>query len=167
MGSKLAVAVVASFLAAPWSAASLVAQARSVVVPPLLALSLNGLDFGTLLRGVPASVGALDARRAGLFEIQGPPGTSVRVELALPAAMSASGGALLPLSFGPRDGYADLSRGWPPQGSAFDPHAPVIGSLGSDGRLYLRLGGTALPERSQAGGDYRATVFMTVYDLGM
>jgi hypothetical protein len=132
---------------------------------PLHALALNELDFGTVFPGIPASVSASDPHHAGLFQVTGPKGASVRVEFVLPGALAA-GGALLPLAFGPRDGYADFSRGRPPRGLSFDPHAPVIGSLGPNGSLYLRLGGTALPERTQPGGEYRATIFMTVYDVG-
>jgi hypothetical protein len=167
MGSKLAVAVLALSATVPWCPSPLGAQARTQVVPPLLALALNELDFGTVFPGIPLSVPVHDPRNAGLFEVQGPPGASVRVEFILPGALAASGGGLLPVAFGPRDGYADFSRGRPPRGLSFDPHAPVIGSLGPNGRLYLRLGGTALPARTQPGGDYRATIFMTVYDLGM
>jgi hypothetical protein len=167
MGRKLVVAVLAVSATMPWGASPLGAQARVQVVPPLVALSLNALDFGTVFPGIPASVPVHDPRNAGLFEVQGPPGASVRVEFLLPGALAASGGALLPVAFGAGDGYADFSRGRPPRGLVFDPHAPVIGVLGPNGNLYLRLGGTALPARTQPGGEYRATIFLTVYDLGM
>ena len=166
MRSKVAVAVLAASLAMPWGASPLGAQVRTHPVPPLLALSLNELNFGTVFPGIPSSVSPSDPRSAGLFEVQGPPGACVRVELILPAALAAGGGALLPVAFGPRDGYADFSRGHPPRGQIFDPHAPVIGALGPNGRLFLRLGGKALPARSQPGGDYRGTIYLTVYDLG-
>jgi hypothetical protein len=166
MGSKLAVAALAMFATVPWCPIPLRAQVRPVATPPLLALALNDLDFGSVLPGIPVSVAVSDARHAGLFEVRGPAGASIRVEFVVPGALTASGGALLPLVFGLRDGHADFTRGGPGGGLSFDPHAPVIGSLGPDGTLYLRLGGTALPARTQTGGDYRATIFMTVYDLG-
>jgi len=167
MGRLRVVAVLAASATLPWGASPLRAQARTLVVPPLLALSLNELDFGTVFPGIPSTVPVHDPRHAGLFEVQGPPGASVRVEFVLPPALAGTGGAQLPVSFGPRDGYADFSRGRPPRGLVFDPHAPVIGTLGPNGELYLRLGGTALPARTQPGGDYGATIFMTVYDLGI
>ena len=71
-------------------------------------------------------------------------------------------GALLPISFGRADGSAEYGSHTVP----FDPHAPVIAALGSDGRLFIRLGGTVLPGRPQAGGTYRATISITVYNLG-
>ncbi len=169
MVGRLAVAALAASLTLPWSAAPLGAQARTPVAPvqPLLALALNELNFGNVFPGIPSTVPVFDPRNAGLFEVQGVPGTSVRVELVLPGALSSASGALLPLSFGPRDGFADFSRGRPPRGLVFDPHAPVIGALGPNGNLYLRLGGTALPVRGQAAGAYRGTIFLTVYELGI
>ena len=133
---------------------------------PLHALSLNELDFGTILPGIPSSVSASDSRHAGLFQIQGAEGASVRVEFVLPAALTAEDGARLPVSFGPRDGLADFHGDRAPRGQPFDPRAPVIGSLAENGKAYLRLGGTVHPARLQSGGRYRATIFLTVYDLG-
>lgn len=160
-------ALLAACAALSLGAAPLRAQSRVVpVVPPLLALSLNELSFGTIFPGIPASVSASDAHNAGLFQVQGPAGASVRVELVLPSALTADDGARLPVSFGPRDGFADFSGSLAPAGLPFDPHAPVVGSLGDAGRLYLRIGGTALPTRPQSRGVYRATIYLTVYDLG-
>ena len=168
MGGKLAIALLAVSTTAPWCASPLRAQARTaIVVPrPLLALALNELSFGAVFAGIPSSVPVHDPRSAGLFQIQGPVDAAVRVELALPSALTTDHGALLPISFGPGDGFADFSRGRPPRGLVFDPHTPVIGSLGPNGSLYVRIGGTVLPGRPQAGGEYRATIFLTVYDLG-
>jgi hypothetical protein len=169
MGSKLAIALLAAATMVLARAAPLRAQAgpkRVVPVQPLLALAVNDLTFGTVLPGIPSSVSVRDPHHAGLFEIDGPADASVRVEFILPAALAASGGALLPISFGPGDGFADFSHGHPPRGTLFDPHAPVIGALGPNGRLFVRMGGTVLPGRPQAGGEYHATISMTVYDLG-
>lgn len=169
MRSTVAIAMLAASALVAFPASSLSAQLRraAVVIPtPLLALALNDLEFSTVLPGIPSSVPVHDPRHAGLFEIQGPPDGSVRVEFVLPAALSSDGGALLPISFGPGDGFADFSRGRPPRGLLFDPHAPVTGTLGPNGRLFVRMGGTVLPAQTQAGGAYRATISMTVYDLG-
>jgi len=154
-------ALIASPLAAQ------VRRAAAVKIPtPLLALALSDLEFNTVLPGIPLSVPVFDPRHAGLFEIQGPADASVRVEFVLPAALVSDGGALLPIQFAPGDGFADFSRGRPPRGVVFDPHGPVISTLGPNGRLFLRMGGTVLPARTQAGGAYRATISMTVYNLG-
>jgi hypothetical protein len=163
MGGTLLMALLAACAALLTSVAPLRAQSRVVpVVPPLLVLALNELSFGTILPGIPSSVASADAHHAGLFQVQGPAGASVRVELVLPSALTADDGSRLPLSFGPRDGFADIGG----TGLPFDPHAPYLGGLGDTGRLYLRIGGTVLPARLQSGGAYRATIFLTVFDLG-
>ena len=133
---------------------------------PLHAFALNELDFGTIFPGIPKSVSASDSHHAGLFQIQGAKGASVRVELVLPSALIAEDGARLTVSFGPRDGLADFHGDRAPHGLSFDPQAPVIGTLAENGKAYLRIGGTVLPARPQSGGTYRATIFLTVYDLG-
>ena len=167
MGGSFVVALLAACAALSMGAVPLRAQSRTVpFVPPLLALAVNELSFGTIFPGIPSSVSTSDARNAGFFQVQGPAGASVRVEFVLPSALTADDGARLQVTFGPRDGYADFSGELAPRGLPFDPHAPVIGSLGGTGRLYLRLGGTVLPARIQSGGAYRATIFLTVYDLG-
>ena len=168
MGGTFVVALLAACAALSLGIAPLQAQSRRVVPvdPPLLALAVNELSFGTIFPGIPVSVSTFDAHNAGLFQVQGPAGSSVRVELVLPSALTASDGARLPVVFGPRDGFADFSGDLAPHGLPFDPHAPVIGTLGDAGRLFLRIGGTVLPARPQSGGAYRATIFLTVYDLG-
>jgi hypothetical protein len=165
MGSRLAIAMLAASVLAPAWASPLEAQRRPmpvIVVPPLTAMALNDLSFGTVLPGIPSSVSVNDPHHAGQFEVQGPANASVRVELAVPTALVSSGGALLPISFTHADGSA-LINGHSLQ---FDPHVPVIAALGSDGRLYIRLGGTVKPGLPQSGGDYSATISMTVYNLG-
>ena len=167
MGETFVVALLAACAALSLGVAPLRAQSRVVpVVPPLLALGLNELSFGTILPGIPASVSSSDAHNAGLFQVQGPAGASVRVEFVLPSALVADDGARLPVSFGSRDGLADFGGDLGPHGRPFDPHAPVIGCLGGTGRLFLRIGGTALPARPQSRGTYRATIYLTVFDLG-
>lgn len=141
--------------------------ARVPEVPsPLYAVALNDLSFGTVLPGIPVTVQFRDSHRAGLFEIRGPAGASVRVDFVLPAALIGELGAQLPVSFGPGDGFVSINRGPDARGETFNPNGPVIASLSSEGRLYIRMGGTALPNRPQPGGPYRATISMTVSDLG-
>jgi hypothetical protein len=166
---KLTIAMVAASLVAPGSVLPLRAQAlpsHGKVPPPLLALAVNDLSFGTVLPGIPSSVNVRDPRHAGLFEIHGPAGACVRIEFVLPTALTSEQGAQMPMSFGFGDGFADFSRGRPPRGRLFDPHAPVVESLGPNGRLYVRIGGTVRPGRPQASGTYSATISLTIFNLG-
>lgn len=169
MGRKLLLSLCAASVLTPWAASLLGAQVASPEhghPRPLMAHSVSDLDFGNVFPGIPVTVPAGDARHAAMFEIEGPSGMSVRVEITLPTALVTHHGARLPVRFGARDGYADFSRGMPPRGLVFDPNGPVLGSLGPNGELYIRLGGTAEPERGQTSGWYRATIFLTVYDVG-
>jgi hypothetical protein len=170
MGSRFAAVLAASVAlgvgAAPLRAQALSGHPREHPGLPLHALALNELDFGTIFPGIPASVSAFDGHHAGRFQVRGHEGTSVRIELVLPSALLAEGGARLTVTFGPRDGFADFSGEHEGHGVRFDPHAPIIGSLGEEGRLNLRLGGTVRPDVAQPGGAYHATIFMTIYDLG-
>ena len=170
MRSKLLIAVIAVSALVPARAAPLRAQAVSQVPEPLLARDLNALNFGDVLPGIPSRVPARDAGRAGLFEIRGPAGASVRVEFLLPASLLPSGehpgDAVLPVSFGAEDGFSSFRRGGDAGGLSFNPHMPVISTLGGDGHLFLRMGGTVFPRRPQPGGPYRAIIYMTVFNLG-
>jgi hypothetical protein len=153
--------------ALPHPAAAQIPGIPRVVPRPFVAIAHRDLTFGQVLPGIPESVRPDDLRHAGLFEIQGSADGVVRVEFLLPDALVASFGALLPIAFGHGDGFADFSHGRPPRGLRFDPRTPLIATLGPNGRLLIRLGGTVTPARDQAGGPYHAAVSITVYDLGI
>jgi hypothetical protein len=136
------------------------------VARPFVAIAHRDLRFVRVLPGIPESVHRHDPRDSGLFEIQGTANGAVRIEFLLPHTLVASFGAHLPIDFGPGDGFADLSRGRPPRGHVFDPHAPLVAALGPNGRLWIRLGGAVNPARDQAGGTYSAIISITVFDLG-
>ncbi len=71
-------------------------------------------------------------------------------------------GHSLPLSFASGDGV--VAKGLLP--IPFDPNGPFVGTLGVLGQLWVVLGGTALPSPQQPGGIYRATIILTVSQLG-
>ena len=79
--------------------------------------------------------------------------------------MSGPNGAQLQLSFGP----GDAGAGETPTITAaagFDPRAPHVARFSDNGRLYLFLGGTALPGAGQTAGAYTATITVTVAYTG-
>ncbi len=169
MKSPAVTLVCAATVFAAISVTSLRAQTgprRAVVPISLLTIAIHDLEFPDVLPGVPKTVSVHDPAHSALFEIQGQPNASVRVELVLPAALTSSGGAVLPVAFGAGDGFVGYTRSDAPPGHAFNPQMPLITTLSGTGQLYVRLGGTALPGRPQSGGIYRATIILTVYDLG-
>ena len=163
----VALAALAASGASPVRGALLEAQSgpRRVLVVPLVATAIHDLTFGSVLPGIPSTVPVADTHNSGLFEISGPATASIRVEFVLPTAL-VSGGASLPLVFGGGDGFADFTHLSPPSGISFDPHGPLLGALGPDGQLFVRLGGTVFPVRGQISGAYAATITLTVYNLG-
>jgi len=132
---------------------------------PLVVIARRDLRFGTVVRGVQSTVLTSDVRYAGLFEINGAKHEAVRVEFILPTSLTSGDGHELPVSFGSSDGAAatDMGRF---HGVPFDPRQPLIATLGANGKLYIRLGGTAFAAYGQAPGTYRATIFLSVFDLG-
>jgi hypothetical protein len=139
--------------------------AAVVVVPkPLVAIAHHDLTFGEVLPGIATSIRTDDVGHAAQFEIQGDVNCPVRVEFLLPSSLVSIAGSQLPLAFVPGDGKTDL--GFKHHGISFDPRVPLIASLGSDGKLYIKLGGTVTPNIGQPGGMYSATISITVFDLG-
>jgi hypothetical protein len=146
--------------------AAWVPRAGAQTIRPLDASPRANLQFGNVLPGLPTSVPWSDAANAGAFDLRGTGGAEVRIELALPPALTGTGGASLPLSMGAGDGaYAQqpsLAAVTP-----FDPRLPLITTLGKSGRLYLRFGGTVRPSPSQRPGPYGSTVTITVSYTGV
>ena len=141
---------------------------RVVPVPDrLMALARADLRFRNVLPGIPQSISPRQGDRAALFEIQGPSGAAVRVELVLPEALVTTHEtpARMPISFGAADGFYSRSENLE-AGQVFHPLLPLITTLGEGGRLFVRLGGTVRPGLPQAGGEYHAEIMLIVYDIG-
>ena len=164
--SRLAVTLLAMSCALPLHAQG--ARSRAVPAPDrLMAMARHDLRFRNVLPGIPQSISPRQPDRAALFEIQGPSGAAVRVELVLPDALVAGDepAARLPISFGAADGFYSRTENLE-IGQSFHPQLPLITTLGEGGRLFVRLGGTVRPGLPQAGGAYRAEIMLIVYDIG-
>lgn len=161
MGGRFGSVILTLGVAATLSVAPAAAQGR-----PLSVLPQQDLTFGLLLPGVPATVSRLDAANAGQFEVRGQRNAEVQIELTLPAMMISAGGATLPLQFTAGDGGVSTDRAVTSSRS-FDPRVPLVTSLPGNGKLYIFLGGTALPGSQQAGGAYAGTITLTVAYTGV
>jgi hypothetical protein len=150
--------------AAPPAAAQRPAIRNPVIPTPLQVRGLQDLAFGAVLPGVVSTVTVFNQAQVGKFFIDGPAGAAVRVEFTLPPSLLASGGSSIALSFGPADGLATPDGGR--NNLRFNPHTPVNAALGADGELQVRIGGRALPGLPQPSGNYHATIYITVIDLG-
>jgi hypothetical protein len=147
------------------SVAPVAAQGRrTVVVPqPLVVITHRDLTFGNVLPGIPMAVNARDIERAALFEVRGPEDAVVRLEFVLPDNMRNDRGGLFPIIFAATDGNASFTL--TPSPGGFSPNAPLISTLGTEGRIYIRLGGSVQPGLPQQGGAYSATIHLTVFDV--
>ena len=132
---------------------------------PLNVIGRQGLTFGTMWSGQPAQVSRQDPLRSGQIELRGMRLTDVQVTFSLPAALAGPGGAQLPLSFGANDGGVGTSSAIT-AATGFDPRLSHVARFSDNGRLYLFLGGTALPGAGQTAGAYTATVTVTVAYTG-
>lgn len=147
-------------MALAMSAGAAVAQGR-----PLSAFGRQDLTFGMLFAGAPVTVSRLDPAASGQFEVRGQRLTEVRIDLTLPLALLSGSGAQLPLQFGAGDGGFSTDAAIA-SSRAFDPRVPLVTQLANTGRLYIFLGGTALPGSQQAAGIYAATITLTVAYTG-
>ena len=142
------------------AAAPLAAQGRQ-----LSAIGQRDLSFGTLIPGVPVTISRFDPASAGQFEIRGERGSEVRIDLTMPANLTAGASATIPLEFSSVDGglATDRTVGGT---QSFDPRLPVTVVLPGNGKAYVYLGGTVRPAPDQAIGPYAATITLTVSYTG-
>lgn len=131
------------------------AQARGTVS----VLPVQGLRWGVLSAGIPSPVSPQDAARRASVELVG--AGQVTLTFALPAGLTAEGGALLPLRFAPTDGRIVFPRS--SRVIEFDPHLPVSFNIPPGiGAAQVFLGGTAEPGARQPPGAYGGTITVHV-----
>jgi hypothetical protein len=151
-----------------WSPAPAAAQsisANAIVLGGNLEVTRErDLDFGDVLRGVPATVVVTDAT-SGRFRIRGTRGAEVSLTFLLPTLL-AVGPYTMPISFGPTAaGHYVLQQAQ--NAVLFDPNAVRITRLrASNGLLYVWLGGTVSPSLTQAPGVYSGNVTLVITYTG-
>jgi hypothetical protein len=161
----MSIARIALVVAALAAAAGQATAARAQGARPLNPSGLQDLGFGLVFPGIPVTVLRTDAAGAGRFDIRGTRNAEVRLDFTLPVAMTAPGGASMPLVFGAGDGgfgtQNDIAAA-----QAFDPRVPLIARLGGNGRLFIWLGGTVWPSPTQPAAAYSAVVTVTATYTG-
>lgn len=128
--------------------------------------ALRPLSFGTVVTGVPTTVGPASANAAA-WRVRGVLGVSGGVDLTLPAVLTrAGGGATMPVTFCATCAAYRLNNASPVGAVAFDPRVGVHGLtvvVLSD--IYIWLGGTVAPAAGQAPGQYVGTAVLTISAL--
>jgi hypothetical protein len=150
----------AGLLAGAGVAARLEAQGR-----PLSVSGGQDLAFGMIFPGVTTHIARTDALRSGQFQVTGAKNTSVRVTFTLPPALLV-GSRTVPMQFGAADGGFS-TQATITSATVFDPRVPLVATLSQQGRLYLFLGGTALPGSQQTAGSYAAPIAVSVCYVGV
>jgi hypothetical protein len=119
------------------------------------------LNFEDVVAGVPAAITRKDRHRAGAWWIRGTSNAEVLLTLTLPPSLSGPAGAQLPITFGSDDaGFHWQQR--PDLAVGFNPYAPRIQRLGTNGHGWVFLGGKVQPALGQRAGAYLGNVVLTV-----
>lgn len=121
--------------------------------------SEQSLTFGTMMPGVVETVAVTDAWRRARIRIDGSGTYSVR--FIVPATLTSSSGATIPLTFGATDAAYNTQKS-----SALTTFDPQFGSKVSltagGGTVWIYLGGVASPAAQQTAGPYSATVTIVI-----
>lgn len=155
-----------------WARAGILAGLAAIAAPltPARAgaqlTALRPLAFGTIITGTTTTVAATDASAAA-WRIRGILGVSGGITLTLPSVLTrVGGGESMPVSFCATCAVYRINGTTPVGGTAFDPNTGVQGLyvvVLSD--VYVWLGGSVSPPRTQAPGNYVGTVVLTVSAL--
>ncbi len=140
-------------------------EASAIVVGGNLTITRErDLDFGDVIRGVPATIAVANAASAR-FLVRGTRGAEISLDFLLPIFLTV-GPYTLPIGFGPTSaGHSTLPQSR--NAVLFDPRLTHITRLRpSNGRLYTWLGGTVSPSLTQAPGVYTGAVTLVVSYTG-
>lgn len=145
-------------------------QATGTVLEPITFTSSTNLAFGTsIFPGINESV-APDNASASQFDIDGETGKEVTLNFTLPEVLDhdTDGSSTLTISFATTDGVHNTASDVAGTGATeFDPSVEQTTNLGgTDGLLYVWLGGTVEPANNQAEGSYAGDITLDVAYTG-
>lgn len=144
-------------------------QATATVVSSLTIVGSQGLVFGTVTPGTPASVATSAVGFAGQFDLTGSVSAELQLTFTLPSVLTESGsGSTMPVSFSSTDvSYANqVADNQSSPSGTIDPNGPNAIRLSATGSMFVWVGGTVSPGISQTGGNYTQDVLLTVVYTG-
>lgn len=153
------------------------AQATATVQSAITVTATQALSFGDVLIGVPKTIGWNNDDSCAIFTITGQGGAGINISLVLPEYLSlADGSDRLNVIFRNNDAAVDTSNtatpssmvagdGWINQNPYVLPSAAVIGSTGSNTKIYL--GGKVVPSGNQKAGNYSGDIVLSVSYNGL
>ncbi len=152
-------------------------QATATVQAALTVTATQALDFGNIFQGIPKTVGRNDDDSTAIFTVAGQAGSGVNLQLVLPEYLSlADGSDRMTIAFGITSAAVDTSNtatpstmigadGWIDQNPFNLPAGAVIGSTGSNTKVYL--GGKVIPSANQKAGSYSGNIVLIVSYNGL
>jgi len=146
-----------------WFAGLLLLSTLGATRPAAAQVTVAGvrdLSFGSVTRGIPATVSPSDVVNSGQWNLGVPLLSTPRLTFTLPTNLIGPGGATLPITFGNSDAWRRV--GGLGAGTFFNPNSPVSFFVLLGGSVTVRLGGRVSPSVSQVAGYYQGTVILTV-----
>ncbi len=146
--------------------------ANATVLAILAVTSVQDLNFGDVLQGVPATADIDVIAEAGDFQVAGAAGSEVALYLQLPEFLwNSTNTDRMIISFGATDCEIDpLLAGDAANKSATetveDPYNLTATTLGVDNGAHVYLAGTVYPAVDQAVGAYIADIVLTAAYTG-
>jgi len=146
--------------------------ANATVLAVLAVTSVQDLNFGNVLQGVPATADIDVVAEAGDFQVAGAAGNEVALYLQLPEYLwNSTNTDRMIIAFGSTDceidpflaGDAATKSG---SETVEDPYNLTATALGADNGLHVYLAGTVYPAVDQAVGAYTADIVLTAAYTG-
>jgi len=147
------------------SGATVSADAVVVTVGMTIA-TLQDLNFGTVIKGVPTTV-LPTAANAGEWQVSGSGNAFVIISFTLPTQLTniqALPGSTMPISFSAVSAIWRRSTNDPVGGNAFNPALGAVGRLGPppNFNMYVWVGGTVTPPLAAKPGIYQGNVIVSL-----
>jgi hypothetical protein len=146
-------------------AASVSADAVVVTVGMTIA-TLQDLNFGTVIKGVPTTV-LPTALIAGEWQVTGSANAFVIISFTLPTQLTniqALPGSTMPITFSATSAIWRRATNNPVGGNIFNPATGAVGRLGPppNPNMYIWLGGTVTPAPTAKPGIYQGNVVVSL-----
>ena len=153
------------------------ALATATVQTAITVVATQPLNFGNVFQGVPKIIGNNLDDSSAVFTITGQGGAGINIEFYLPEYLSLPDGSdRMAIVFRNTDAAVDTSNtatpstmiagnGWINQNPYILPAGTVIGSPGSNTKIYL--GGRVVPSANQNAGIYSGNIVLSVSYNGL
>lgn len=153
------------------------ALATATVQTAITIVATQPLNFGNVFQEMPKTIGNNMDDSSAIFTITGQGGAGINIQLALPEYLSlADGSDRMSIIFRNTDAAVDTSdiatpstliagNGWINQNPYLLPSAAVIGSPGSNTKIYL--GGRVVPSANQKAGIYSGNIVLSASYNGL